>query len=72
MPQPDGEGRPVCGRCVQSERVPERRAGHGVEGRAHRPARLPAQTGGGSEPVLLTTGSQLLHTGIAVLRHGLR
>lgn len=64
VPQPDGEGRLLRGRCVQSERVPERRAGHGVEGRARRPARLPAQPERDPEPVLLTTGSPLLHTGI--------
>lgn len=63
VPQPDGEGRLLCGQRVQSERVPERRAGHGAERRARRPARLPAQPGGDSEAVLLTAGSPLLHTG---------
>lgn len=65
VPQPDGEGRLLCGRRVQSERVPEGRAGHGVEGRARRPARLPAQPERHAEAVLLTSGSQLLYTGIS-------
>lgn len=72
VPQPDGEGRLFGGRRVPTERVPERRAGHGAEGRARRPSRLPAQPERDPEPVLLAIGPPLLHTGISSERHGLR
>lgn len=65
VPQTDEEGRLLCGPGVQSERVPGGRAGNGVEGRARRPAQLPAQPETDSECVLLAIGSRLLHAGIS-------
>lgn len=72
VPQPDEEGRRLRGRRVRAEHVPAGRAGHGVEGRARRPARLPAEPESDSEPVRLTVGSPLLLAGISAVRHGLR
>jgi len=63
VPVPDGGGWPVCGRRVQPVCVPAGRAGHGAEGRARRPARLPAAPRRGRYAVLLIAGPRILHTG---------
>lgn len=64
VPEPDGERRPICGRCLQPVRVSARWERYGAQGRAHRPARLLSQRQCRTKPVFTSAGSGLLHTGM--------